>query len=346
MKYGIMIVIFSLVMIGVAVNNVHGETSLNNSPLFEDGKNMNAKNISNVKYNYFSSVNPLGYGIIATYGKLPELDTEGQKQNWSNSLKELGEGLRWELFPKYIYPNGEILTTGENSRGYFVVVFYKNLTVEKPLIEEIYELIDEKAKKMGIQEVPVEFGSGVFPAVEEDIRVETEKKADEEYEKNGRMEPEVIATYGKLPELKTEEQRWNWFYKDQEAIAKGLRNKTSPFLYPSGPIISIGRYADGYFVVAIYKNFTVDRPLLDEIYGLFDEEAKKRGIYEVPVRFILEDFVQPDVEIVGSNEDVPAPDETGNAVPSSDNTTGKSVPGLGLLEGLVSLFSGWLFRRK
>ena len=180
----------------------------------------------------------------------------------------------------------------------------------------------------------------------EDIRVEAEKIADEEYEKRGRMEPEVIATYGKLPELKTEEQRLDWFNKDQEAIAKGLRDNINTYYYPAGPIISHGRHADGYFVVAIYKNLTVDKPLLDEIYGLFDEEAKKMDIHEVPVRFILEDFAQLDEEIGDTNEDIPAIDETGNAVLSSDNTTSKSVSGLGLLGVFVSLLSGWLFRRK
>src|SRR5665648_73374 len=173
----------------------------------------------------------------------------------------------------------------------------------------------------------------------EDIRVEAEKKADEEYEKSGRgsYKPEYIAVYGKLPEFETEEEKMDWFH-NQEAVAKGLRNKTSPFFYPSGPIISTGRRADGYFVVAIYKNFAVDKSLLDEIYGLFDEEAKKRGIREVPVRFMLEDLIQLDEEVADTNEDIPAPDETGNAVPSSDNTTSKSVPGLGLLGGFVSLF--------
>lgn len=181
-----------------------------------------------------------------------------------------------------------------------------------------------------------------------DWRSESEKKADEEYEKSGRnsYKPEIIATYGKLPELETEEQKWNWFYKDQQAIIDGLRNRINLYYYPAGPIISHGRNADGYFVIAIYKNSTVNKTLLDEIYGLFDDEAKKKSIQEVPVRFVLEDFVQLDVEVEDSNKDMPASGETDNEVPPADNTSSKSVPGFGLLGGLILLLVGWALIKR
>lgn len=180
-----------------------------------------------------------------------------------------------------------------------------------------------------------------------DWRSESEMKADEEYEKNGRdsYKPEIIATYGKLPELETEEQKWNWFYKDQQAIINGLRNRINLYYYPAGPIISHGRNADGYFVITIYKNLTVNKTLLDEIYGLFDDEAKNKSIQEVPVRFVLEDFPHL-VEVEDSNKDMPASGETDNEVPPADNTSSKSVPGFVFLSGLISFFGGWLFRRK
>lgn len=183
---------------------------------------------------------------------------------------------------------------------------------------------------------------------EVDWRSESEKMADEEYEKSGKSsyKPEVIAIYGKLPELETEEQRWNWFYKDQQAVIEGLRNRTNSYYYPAGPVISHGRNDDGYFVVAIYKNLTVNKTLLDEIYGLFDDEAKKKGIQEVPVRFVLEDFVQLDVEVEDSNKDIPASDETDNDVLPPDNTSSNSIPGLGLPGGLISLLVGWALIKR
>ncbi|MBE0525294.1 MAG: hypothetical protein IBX40_13330 [Methanosarcinales archaeon] len=296
--------------------------------LTEGDGNINIKKINNVEYNYLYYLIPTAYESIATYGEPPELKTEIQRQNWSDNLKRLAKSLEIELSLNYMYPNGKVITYGENSNGYFVVVFYKNLTIEKPLIDEVHAFIDEKAKTIGIQKVPVEFGRGGFPVVGVDWRSESEKKADEKYERSGRAsyKPVVIATYGKLPELKTEDQRWNWFNKDQRMIMEGLRNKTLSYFTPKGPLVAFGTDSDGYFVATIYKNLTVEKPLLDEIYGIIDEEAKKRGIRDVPVKFVLGDFARPDLQDV--------------------EALNKSAPDSGLPGVLITLFIGWLFIRQ
>ena len=172
-----------------------------------------------------------------------------------------------------------MIAYGENSRGYLVIVFYKNFTIEKNLIGEIYGLLDERARNMDIEGIPVEFGRGIFHKTENENLPEPEKSASEEYEKKGKesRKPAAIATYGNLPELKTEEQRWNWTYKTQRTIIEGLSDKLTPYFSPKGPLIGFGTELDGYFVVIINQSLTVEKPLLDEIYGLVDEEAKKRG---------------------------------------------------------------------
>lgn len=288
--------------------------------------NINITKVNNIEYNYLYYLTPTAYEPIATYGGPLELKTDIQKQNWSNDLKKLTKSLEIELTRNYMYPNGKIITYGENSNGYFVIVFYKNLTVDRQLKDEIYAFIDEKAKKIDIQEVPVEFGRGGFPVVEGNWRSESEKKADDEYERSGRAsyKPVVIATYGKLPELKTEDQRWNWFNKNQRVIMEGLRNKTLSYFTPKGPLVAFGTDSDGYFVATIYKNLTVEKPLLDEIYRIIDEEAKKSEIRDVPVKFVLGDFARPALQ---------------DAVSSS-------VPGFGLVGGLITLLCVWLFRRR
>ncbi len=214
------------------------------------------------------------------------------------------------------------------------------------MIYEIYELLNKEARKTGIQEFPVEFGSGGFPVAERDGRSEAEKKADEEYEKNGRTsyKPEIIATYGKLPELKTEEQRWRWFYRDGRAIMDGLRDKITPYMQ-SGPLVAFGINYDGYYQGTINRNLTVGKPLLDEIYGIIDEEAKKRGIHEVPVRFVLGDTPQPSNLIdEASNNGTPLPNYRNTSPPNE--TLSKSVPGFGLFGGLIAILSALLFIRK
>lgn len=322
LKYLILstIVIFTIIVI-----IVNASLSIN---FTERDENLGVKVINNVEYDYFYPLIPINYSTILSKGKLPELNTENQRQNWSNNLKKLGKKLETELFLNYIYPNGKVITYGENSDGYFVVVFYKNLTIEKLLMDEIYTFIDKNAKEMGIQEVPVEFGHGGIPMAVDDGRTEGEQKADEEYgnSKRATYTPEVIATYGKLPELKTEDQRFSWFYRDQRVIIEGLRNKTIQYFIPKGPLVAFGTDMDGYFVATVYKNITVERKILDEIYGLIDEEAKKSGVSDVPVKFILGDFARPDIQDAESSN--------------------KSAPSSGLPSILVTLFIGWLFIRQ
>lgn len=325
-------------VIGVlSILSLAANTSQGSNFTGENG-NLSSKTTNSTEYNYFVGTTPVNYEVIATYGKLPILQTESQRQNWSDRLKELGKSLEIELSLNYIYPNGKVITYGENSRGYFVIVFYKNLTIDRALIDEMYVLIEDKARKMGIQDVPVEFGDGGFPTAVIDGRSEAEKKADEEYEKSGRdsRKPVAIATYGKLPELKTEEQKWNWSYKTQPAIIEGLRDKITLYFSPKGPVVGFGTDTEGYFEVMINKSSTVEKSLLNEIYGIVDEEAKKRGIHEVPVRFVLGDIVDPAILTEDSNK---------NTSPS-DGPSDKSVPSFGLLGGLIALLCVWLFRRE
>jgi hypothetical protein len=226
-----------------------------------------------------------------------------------------------------------------------VVVFYKNLTIEKQLIYEIYTIIDENARDMGIQEVPVEFESAVFCYDGGYIDVlatlkEKQKIPLEEYmnRESASYRPDVIATYGKLPEIETEEQCWEWFHRDTPAIMHGSRDRMDPY-FTDGILVSRGSYIDGYIEVTIYENLTIKKQLMimDEIYEIIDEEAKKIGIHEVPVVFFEGEFVRTDPGLLVEDSD--------DARSPADDID-ESVPGFGLLGGVIAFLCGWLFRRK
>jgi hypothetical protein len=209
-------------------------------------------------------------------------------------------------------------------------------------MDEIYALINEEARKIGIQGVPVEFGRGDFPIQEKSWASEMEKVL------NSRFQPkrEIIATYGKLPELKTKEQRSKWFNKDHGEIISGLgENFTRKYFIPAGPLVGLGSDPDGYIEVRVYKNMTVNKKLLDEIYGKIDEEAKQAGIEEVPVIFVFGDIVRTDLPATVKDSNNSAPAQENKGTPIGD-ASGKSVPGFGLLGGLITLLYVWLFRRK
>ncbi len=318
------------------VNNAHGG---NFSAVDENLTNKNS-----VYYNYFIPTIPVDYKVIVTYGELPVLTTEEKKKNWSNKIKELGNSLKTELFFVNFFPNGKIITYGENSQGYLVIVLYNNLTIERQEIYDIYLLIDEVAGKIGIQRVPVEFGNGDYPAQEKSWAFEMEKLR----RSRSRSTRDIIATYGKLPELKTQEQRSKWLNIDHGKIINRLgENFTKKYFIPEGPLIGIGSDIDGYIEFMVDRNQTVDKKLLDEMYEIIDKEARKEGFEEVPVIFI---FGGPLI----LTEHVEARDSSNNEKPSENKTNpqpsgelNKSTPGFGLLGGLILLLiTGGLFRRK
>jgi len=301
-------------------------------------------------YNHFFGSSPLNREVIDRHGKLPPLETEEQKQNWSDSLEELGKSAkhgrngRTGLFPTYMYPDGMVLACGENSLGYFVVVFYRNLTIEKQLIYEIYTIIDENARDMGIQEIPVEFESAVFrydggyidllATLKEKQKIPLEEYMNRE---SASYRPDAIATYGKLPEIETEEQCWRWFHKDTLAIIHGSRDRMDPY-FTDGILVSCGSYIDGYIEVTVYENLTIEtQPIMEEIYEIIDYEAKKIGIHEVPVVFFEGEFVRIDPGLMVEDSD--------DARSPADDID-EPVPGFGLLGGLIAFLCGWLFRRK
>jgi parallel beta-helix repeat protein len=147
--------------------------------------------------------------------------------------------------------------------------------------------------------------------------------------------PDVIATYGKLPEIETEEDCYRWFYEAAPAIMQGSRGRMDPYL-TDGVLVSYGPDVDGYIEVTIYENLTIGtQPIMDEIYEIIDYEAKKMGIHEVPVVFFEGEFVRTDPLIEDSCN-----------VSLTDEVSDESVPGFGLPGVLISFFGVWLFRRK
>ena len=205
---------------------------------------------------------------------------------------------------------------------------------------ELYVLKADRSRfDVALQRREIRLSDKVRVITVEELSVEElEEEATEEYMESGRDidKPNPIATYGTLPEFETKEQWRKWSDEDCGVIIEGVGDKIDPYFYPAGPLVSCGTDFDGYIVISISKNSTVEKPLLDEIYGIIDEEAKKNGIYEVPVRFVLGDLYQPDILVEDSEDDVPP----------SDKTSSKSVPGFGLLGVLISFAGGWLFRRK
>ncbi|RZN42793.1 MAG: hypothetical protein EF813_01140 [Methanosarcinales archaeon] len=116
-----------------------------------------------------------------------------------------------------------------------------------------------------------------------------EKKLLEEYEKvtENASGPPVITTYGKIPEFENEEQIRDWL-NNLDEIRKGVRSEMRPYFYPEGIVVGCGYHYDGYMSISFEKDIVVEKPLMDEIYGIIDKQANEMGIQDVPVVFDLE----------------------------------------------------------
>ncbi|WP_292372999.1 hypothetical protein [Methanosarcina sp. UBA411] len=346
----------------------------------QPGDNL-SNEISNVDYsyyNYFFGLNSYGNTVITRYGKLPVLETEGQKESWNSTLEELSNKIKDTLASKYMYPYGEVMTCGINAKGYLVILF-KYGNVDESLMNELYSLIDSSAKEMGIQDIPVEFGYGIYQAeipLDKEQGIyhtysestenlsESEIQAIEEYMKE---KPEKlwgdgqIAYYGKIPLLKNKKDLESWGNK-LFSIKNGTEGKISPY-FDRNQIVMYGIELTRLEVV-VYEGLPSEEKatLVKEIYQIIDEEARKRNVIDIPVVFEEGGYYQPMEEL--ENEDMGI--EEINFSSSEKNTTElnntnindsefnnedkpskiKSTPGFGLLGSLTCLYGGWKLRKK
>lgn len=357
LKFGMSVLLVVVLLIGVAfVGSADSNTSLPESMEHNgEGNTLDVDQTSSAEYTLIFGISPLEHKVIAKVGTLPELNTEEQKKEWTLRLEELNERLKDEMVSSHMYPYGKVLTCGYNSNGYLVISF-ENHTIEQKTMDNIYAFVDEKARDLNIQDVPVEFGRGEYcQQYELDLNVlnEAEIEADKEYMKSGRgtYQQPVIARYGKLPLLTTDEQRSD-FGKDLMDILYEVRTEMDPYMY-NGQVVEYGVTFGPSVEVGINKNESDNVQMLcDEVYRIFDEEARQIGINEIPVTFIETGKIVDDVLVVESDvkevrtEEQDVEVHLNNNESQLDNVSDRQVPGFGILGGFVCLFCGWIFRRN
>ncbi|MPM66912.1 hypothetical protein SDC9_113825 [bioreactor metagenome] len=380
------ILIFSiefLLIFCYITDTAFGTNSSNNMSSVQSGDYLSSE-VSNVDYDYydyFFGLESYGNTVITRYGKLPALETEEQKVSWNSTLKELGDKIKDNVASEYIYPYGEIVTCGTNSQGYFVILFrYGN--VDESLLDEIYALIDNAAKEMDIQDVPVEFGYGTYwgeiPLDQEgkyhvfgeniESLSASEVKAIEENmkEKPAKTESKTIAAYGKIPLLKDKKEISAWGDK-LFSVKNGAEGKILPYM-EKGQVITFGSELTR-LEVGINESLSSEKKtaVVEEIYQIIDKEARKRNITYIPVVFgegvFINDIAIGNGGALEETENLSAAGEknTGELKSSSNNDSesnngsnpdadksgeNNSVPGFGLLGSLTCLYGEWKLRKK
>lgn len=292
--------------------------------------------VSNVNfdyYNYFFGLESHGNTVIARYGKLPVLETREQRESWNSTLEELSNKIKGTVASKYMYPHGQIVTCGANAWGYFVILF-KYGNINESLMSEIYTLIDNSAKEMGIQDIPMEFGYGIY-RLEIPLDLEqgtshwfgesTENLSEsdiiaiQEFMKTKPTTPvhKNVTAYGKIPLLKDQKEILSWGHK-LSAIAGNTQEKTNPYM-KKGQVIVYG-VETTRLEVGINETLSSEEKttIVKEIYRIIDEEARKQNITDVPVNFDEGVFIN-DI----ATGDVGVAEDTSNSSISEEKNAGE-----------------------
>jgi hypothetical protein len=244
------------------------------------------------------------------------------------------------------------MSCGTNSRGYFVILF-KYGNVDEPLMNEIYALINDSAKEMGVQDIPVEFGYGTYW---EKIYLEginrwywlgenTENLSESDINAlEGDMEHrptmplnKTIVAYGKIPLLK-DPNEINLWQEKLYTITDRMQEKITPYV-EKGQIITYEARIRLEIVINDTLSSEEKNTIIREIYPVIDEEARKQNITNVPVVFTTseEDSMKEPNNSNNSDSESDTEDK-----PSKNNST----PGFGLLGSLTCLYGGWKLRKK
>lgn len=121
--------------------------------------------------------------FIVSYGSIPSFGSLEERKQWLNELDKIYTETDMEI-TKYMYPNGPIASHGYTING--VLEIEVNTNIEKPLMDEIYQILDSKAIQMGIKEVPVVFvyGDLAVPVACEDTHIIGKNNSSTSSEKN------------------------------------------------------------------------------------------------------------------------------------------------------------------
>ncbi len=94
--------------------------------------------------------------FIAAYGSIPSFSALEERKQWLDKLNNVYQGAISEI-SKYEYPNGPVTSFGYTIDGVIQVGINRSRTVDKPFMDEIYQILDSNANRMEIKEIPVVF---------------------------------------------------------------------------------------------------------------------------------------------------------------------------------------------
>lgn len=183
MSLKILNIMLCVMFVNILGNCALGSCSQNGDGFTENSSNNNSENVGNIPQRLPLTFGPETFdklksdpNFIAAYGRIPTFKSSEEREQWIGTLGKVMDQVDANFeqeMSKYFYPNGPFTSCGITIDGVIEVGVGVNKTVEKSLMDKIYQILDSKANRMGINEVPVVFVHRdlavplVEPAVEE-----------------------------------------------------------------------------------------------------------------------------------------------------------------------------------
>ncbi|WP_406660896.1 hypothetical protein V7O66_13815 [Methanolobus sp. ZRKC3] len=95
--------------------------------------------------------------IIEARGKMLIVDTEIKREVLFDRYQQIGENTRDEIIEKYASLDGVVIGQGYNYNGYIKFQILKGSDVDENTLNALYNIIEQEANKVGIENVPVVF---------------------------------------------------------------------------------------------------------------------------------------------------------------------------------------------
>ena len=96
---------------------------------------------------------------ISTFGSVPDINDDKEKIEWISTLRVSGNNSMDKIEPYFESSGGALLGYGVDYGGYMFIEYDNELAddIDDSMINELYDIINEDAKEMGISNVPVAF---------------------------------------------------------------------------------------------------------------------------------------------------------------------------------------------
>lgn len=148
------------------------------------------------------------------------------------------------------------------------------------------------------------------------------------------QDEKYILGLGEVPLITSKSGKRNWL-NDLSNVKAGAREEMTAYMRPNGSVMSYGYNYQGYLSVRFLEGTEVNESTLDEIYSIFNEEAMKDNISDVPVLFQYSPEIVPSESFDTVDNEINDEPESVNES-ANDTEESHGIPGFTFLISILA----------